>query len=876
MGTWHDYDLIVIGAGIGGFVSAVTANSLGKHVAVVEKRRTGGNCTNFTCIPSKALIRLSHLSRETASLDRLGLRVKCPGGIDTEGVMARIRSVVQKAYEKDLPDTFERIGIHMLSGTAAFADNHHIEVDGRVLSAEKFIIAVGTRPLVPPIDGLAGIDYLTNETLYELDSLPGSLVILGGGVDGIEYASAFGRLGVTTTVVEMATRLIPTADREITTHLLRALRADGINLITGAKAKSLSREEDGVALMYEDERGQPGKVLADRVLVAIGRKPDLEGLSLEKAGVKYTARGIIADDKLRTSAPNIYGCGDIVGPFQLASTAEYHGMIAATNAMLPIKRRVDYHNNVYVIFTDPPLAYLGLTEEEAHAKYGHELQVYRFDYTNMRRALVDGEEVGMAKFLCDGRGRLVGAHILGEAASEVIHEAQVIKAMHRPLHKLHNVTHAYPTYAQALVGRASQLAYLDRMAGNVFVRTVLRLLPGYANRLNLARDRLAETPPMPSDGKPATSHPVIGIKTVADGKVWVVSLPVELLDHGEESLLASLGKDSKGPESIALDWSQVRRMNGLGAGMLVKVIARARRKGQRLVAFGLAEGLKDVLEVTELDQAIEVFPSEFGALSALGVDFQGTPPEEPFHAGITVDTHYWAKPTDSLIVPLALKKARNLNVNGRRPVGPVNGFGQLWQKTYWLHVSDPEITPEYAIACLKHNFPGFQPSYNHFFPSPAGIVAGEIVLLHSSTPGGPLSTGVMVLYADDRSFTFCCPKGHPESGFVSFSAFEAEGKTIVQIMGLARASDPIYEIAFHLVGSKIQARIWAHVLASLAAYLGVPASIASETICVDHSRQWRQFGNVWYNAQVRTLAHEPVRWLGALVGGVREAQVRSV
>ena len=204
--------------------------------------------------------------------------------------------------------------------------------------------------------------------------------------------------------------------------------------------------------------------------MSIGRKPDLEGLSLEKADVKYSPRGIITDTRLRTSAPNIYACGDIVGPYQLASTAEYQGMLAATNAVLPIKRKVDYRNNVYVIFTEPPMAYLGLTEEEAHKKHGANLKVYRFDYANMRRALVDGTEVGIGKFLCDGSGRLVGAHILGEAAPDVIHEAQVIKALNQPLHKLHSVTHAYPTYAQALVGRASQLAYLDRMGSNFFVK----------------------------------------------------------------------------------------------------------------------------------------------------------------------------------------------------------------------------------------------------------------------------------------------------------------------------------------------------------------------------------------------------------------------
>ena len=290
-------------------------------------------------------------------------------------------------------------------------------------------MAVGTRPLIPPITGLREIDYLTNENLYELDSLPRSLIILGGGVDGLEYASAFGRLGVKTTVVEMALRLMPMADRELVNRLLRVLQADGISILTGAKAASLRKEKDKVVLTFEQGEGRYGEVQADRVLVSIGRKPDLEGLSLEKAGVKYTPRGIITDSKLRTSAPNIYACGDIVGPYQLASTAEYQGMLAATNAVLPIKRKVDYRNNVYVIFTEPPIAYMGLTEEEAYKKYGRKLKVYRFDYANMRRAMVDGKEVGVAKFLCDGRGRLVGTHILGEAAPDIIHEAQVIRAL---------------------------------------------------------------------------------------------------------------------------------------------------------------------------------------------------------------------------------------------------------------------------------------------------------------------------------------------------------------------------------------------------------------------------------------------------------------
>ena len=860
----YDYDLIVIGAGIAGFVSAVTANGLGKRVAIIEKRKVGGNCTNFTCIPSKALIRSSHLSREIVHLDHLGLQAALGSVVDTRHVMAHIRSVVQKAYEKDLPETFEKIGISVLSGAAAFLDQHRIQVDGATITAEKFIVAVGTRPLIPPITGLREIDYLTNENLYELDSLPRSLIILGGGVDGLEYASAFGRLGVKTTVVEMALRLMPMADRELVNRLLRVLQADGISILTGAKAASLWKEKDKVVLTFEQGEGRYGEVQADRVLVSIGRKPDLEGLSLEKAGVKYTPRGIITDSKLRTSAPNIYACGDIVGPYQLASTAEYQGMLAATNAVLPVKRKVDYRNNVYVIFTEPPIAYMGLTEEEAHKKYGRKLKVYRFDYANMRRAMVDGKEVGVAKFLCDGRGRLVGTHILGEAAPDIIHEAQVIRAFNKPLHKLHALTHAYPTYAQALVGRASQLAYLDRMRESFFVKTALWLLPGCANRLNLARERLAETPAASSGVGLAGIDPAVKAEAHEDGKACVVDLPVSLMDGDEAPLLAVCAAcGSNDLRHMIVNFANVRRINGLGASMLVKLNARARRKGQFLSAFGVAQDLRDVLHVTEIDQAIQVYDSRTDALLAAGAAVEQTSVERRHESSAAVDTRYWAKPVLKLKVTHTPKDARSLNVDGRRAVSPVNGFGQLWQKIYRLHINDPTVTPEQAVSALKQNFPGFQPSYNRFFPSPAGIQPGEIVLFDSFTPAGPVSTGVMVVYADERSFTFITPQGHPECGLVSFSACEGDGQTIVQILGLARASDPVYEGGFRLVGSKVQIRIWTHVLTSLAVYLGVPAHITAEATCVDDQTQWSQVGNVWQNAQIRTLVREPIWWLSA-------------
>ncbi len=871
MAGQYDYDLIVIGAGIAGMVSSVTANGLGKRVAVVEKQKVGGNCTNTTCIPSKALIKLSHANRQAERLERMGVRSIAASGVKTEKVLAHIRSVAKRAYAKDLPETFERIGIRMFAGKAEFVDPHRIRVDGRVVSADRFIIATGTRPFIPPIPGLREIDYLTNETLYELNELPKSILVLGGGVDGLEYASAFVRLGMETTLVEMAPRLLPMADRELVERLAEVLRDEGIRLMNGTKAVALRQEHGNVALDYELGDGQRGNVKADRVLVAVGRRPDLEELVLDKAGVDHTPRGIITDNKLRTSASHIYACGDIAGPYQLATTAEYQGIIAAGNAFLPIKRRVDYRNNVYVIFTEPPLAYIGLTEAEAREQYGEDVKVYRLDYSGMRRAMIDGFEEGMAKFICDRRGRLIGAHILGEAAPEVIHEVQVIKALNKPLHKLNAVTHGYPTYAQALVGRASQLAFLDKMKDSFFVNAALNVLPGFANRLNLARDRLTETEPDASDRKTARLDVVIEAATSprteirvnavhVAGEACVVELPEDLTEYDEGPILAACASSgSRDPDHLILNFTNVRRMNGLGAGMLVKLNARARRRGSQLSAFGLPKGLRDVLRVTELDQVIRIYDRETDALLAAGVTAgQGSKESMKQDAG-EVDLSNWARPVAEIMVPPMPPEARNLNVSGLRAGGPVNGFGQLWQKVFRLPINNPRITPEAVIVALEENFPAFQPSFNAFFPSRDGIQPGAIVLIDSSTPGGPVSTGVVVLYADERSFTFMTPQGHPEAGFVSFSAFRAGDRTIAQIHGLARANDPAYETAFRAVGSKIQRGIWTHVLRSLAAHLGVADEITVEETCVDSRMQWSQAKNIYYNAQMRTLANEPFR-----------------
>jgi hypothetical protein len=228
------------------------------------------------------------------------------------------------------------------------------------------------------------------------------------------------------------------------------------------------------------------------------------------------------------------------------------------------------------------------------------------------------------------------------------------------------------------------------------------------------------------------------------------------------------------------------------------------------------------------------------------------------------DAGNWAKPVERLTVNDVRQGALNLNVHGRATASPLKGFGQLWQKTYQIRLSSPQATPHEVVRAWKAHFPDFQPPANRFFPSVAGVKPGEVVLINAMTPGGPVSTGVMVMYSDDESFTLLTPQGHPESGWVTFSAFEQDGETVAQVQSLARANDPIYEVAFRLIGSAMQENIWRHVLVALAAHFGVTSKVEMNKTCLDTRLQWSQAGNVRHNAQIHTLLHTiawPVRRL---------------
>jgi len=314
-----------------------------------------------------------------------------------------------------------------------------------------------------------------------------------------------------------------------------------------------------------------------------------------------------------------------------------------------------------------------------------------------------------------------------------------------------------------------------------------------------------------------------------------------------------------------LDFSRVTRIDSPGVNLLVKLCVQAKRSRRRLLAAGLSPSLKEVFRLTGLEGAVAVHSSAAEALDALGIAGEDRPqlPEDdadaaPMEQGQTDDAFdlCWARPVARLTVSGAPPEAANLNVDGRRPVGPLQGFGPMWEKTYRLCMSDVRVSPAQIIARLKQDLPRFQPPQNHFYPSSVGVVPGEVVLIDASVSGLPISTGVLVSYADDECFTLMTPQGHPESGWVTFSAFEDAEGTVCQIQGLARANDPLFEIGFRLLGSKAQEKIWTHVLTSLAEDLGSEGPVQLTKVRVAPGVQWSEVKNVRYNAQLYTLAHK--------------------
>jgi len=445
------YNVVVIGAGTAGLVTAAGTAGLGGRVALVEAKKMGGDCLNFGCVPSKALISSAKLLDRIRRGREVGLSEMEPS-FRFEEVFRSMRERRARIEPNDSKERFEGLGVDVFLGRAKFLSPHEVEIDdGTRLRARNFVIATGTRALVPPVPGLDRVPYYTNETFFdELDRKPESILVLGGGPIGCELAQVAGRLGIEVKLVELLPRLLPRDDVEAGEAVRKRLAREGIDVATGTKAVGFEHASGRTTVTVETD-GAKRNLTTEAVLVAAGRTPNVESLGLEAAGVKFDRRGVKVDDTLTTSQAHILACGDIAGPYAFTHAADYQARIVVRNILLPwFKARASYRWMPWVTYTDPEVAHFGPTEEEARAKnVAHD--VFRYDWEELDRAVTDSETEGFIKVLtARGKDRILGATVVGVHAGEVMHEVLVAAKHGIGLSKLSGTVHAYPTYSSSV------------------------------------------------------------------------------------------------------------------------------------------------------------------------------------------------------------------------------------------------------------------------------------------------------------------------------------------------------------------------------------------------------------------------------------------
>ena len=449
-----DFDVVVIGAGAAGLSVAAISAGLGLKVALVERGRMGGDCLNYGCVPSKALLAAAHAASEARGAARFGLRLP-PPEVDWAGVRAHVQGAIARIAPNDSAARFRGMGVEVVEASAHFLRPDAIEAGGRRLGFRRCVIAAGSAAIVPELPGLDGVPWFTNETIFDLEEPPGHLVILGGGPIGLEMAQAHARLGCLVTVLEAAPRIAPREDGELVEGLRPFLRADGIEIREGARVARVERPGDGtggVVAVLEDG----ARVVGTHLLLAIGRAPRLSGLDLPAGSVAASPRGIATRRDLRsTSNRRVWAVGDIadpegLGPRAFTHVASQHAGIVVRSMLFRLPgTRLDYDALPRVTYTDPELAQIGLTEDEAREAGHREVSVLRWPLSENDRAVAEGRPEGSVKLVVGRRGRLLGAGILAPRAGEMAGLYGLMIGRQLPLSALAGMVLPYPTLSEA-------------------------------------------------------------------------------------------------------------------------------------------------------------------------------------------------------------------------------------------------------------------------------------------------------------------------------------------------------------------------------------------------------------------------------------------
>ncbi|MEX1243772.1 MAG: mercuric reductase [Thermoanaerobaculia bacterium] len=469
------YNVVVIGAGTAGLVTAAATATLGGRVALIERGRMGGDCLNTGCVPSKALISSARLVEQIRRADRWGIEPREPD-FSFQTVMERMRERRARIAPHDSQERFEALGVEVFRGEARFVSPHEVSVGDRTLSARNFVIATGSRAVAPPIEGLtSSVRYYTNETIFDDPELkPEHLVVLGGGPIGCELGQAFARLGVRVTILERAARILEREDVDAADLLRLRFEAEGVTVWTGVDVRRVEARDKAIRLSVMSGRAREESITCDALLVAAGRRPNTEGLNLEAAGVDFTEKGVTVSGYLQTSQPHIYAAGDVVGSYQFTHVADHHARTVARNILFPwIKAGVEKRVVPWCTYTSPEVARVGLNEDEARKK-GIEYDVFTRSFDDVDRAVVESEEIGFGKVLTEkGGDRILGVTLVGERAGDLLQPFVLAMKHGIGLRGIGSAIHPYPTFGEI----ARQLAD-ERQKGRLtpFARRVLAWL----------------------------------------------------------------------------------------------------------------------------------------------------------------------------------------------------------------------------------------------------------------------------------------------------------------------------------------------------------------------------------------------------------------
>lgn len=446
------YNLVVVGAGTAGLITASIAAGLGARVALIERHLLGGDCLNVGCVPSKALIRSAHAAAALRDAAALGIRVPEGGSADFASVMRRMRELRSRISTHDSARRYrDEFGVDVFFGEARFTGPGELEVEGRALRFRRAVIATGTRAALPPIPGLADADPLTNESLFELTECPAHLAVIGAGPIGCEMAQSFRRFGSEVTIFDTAPQILIREDPDAAKVVARALEADGIRLQLGATIDRVDASGPARELSFHDHSGRAATVSVDQILVAAGRIPNLEGLGLEHAGVERgPSGGLRVDDRLRTSNARIYAAGDVCLDARFTHAAEASARIAVQNALFLGRKRMSALVIPWSTYTDPELAHVGLSESEAERR-GTPITTFRTSLDVIDRAVLAGEENGFVKVhVRRGSDRIVGATFVSRNAGELVSQISLAMQAGIGLSRLNEVIYPYPTVAEAI------------------------------------------------------------------------------------------------------------------------------------------------------------------------------------------------------------------------------------------------------------------------------------------------------------------------------------------------------------------------------------------------------------------------------------------